>query len=231
MNAALQRTESYVQAQQLAPRRPPTRQPRGGPFVTISREAGAGASSLAGLLQHRLEARTGASWTVFDGNLITAMLQANHLPPQLARFLPEARVSGVEATIGEILGLHPSLWELSQKTDEFIRWIAGTGHVILVGRGANFATTSLPHGVHVRLVAPADHRARVMAKRHGVSHDEAAGHNRRQDQTRRRYVRTHFHAVGPDPTNYDFVINTGRVSLDQAADVIVPLVLTRAAAK
>ncbi len=195
--------------------------------MTISREAGAGASSLALLLQQRLETNGHKPWAVFDGNLIAAMLHANHLPPTLARYLPEARVSEIEATIGEMVGLHPNLWELTRKTDEFIRLLAGSGHVILVGRGANFATAALPHGVHVRLVAPVGHRARVMAKRHQVSAEEAADHNRNQDRTRRRYVQTHFDAIGPDPTNYDVVINTGRVDLAQAADLIVSLVVAR----
>jgi len=194
-----------------------------GPFVTISREAGAGAGRLAGLLADRLnrETDTHCEWVVFGANLIEAMLRANRLSADMAAFLPEGRVSEINALIGEIMGMHPNLWELVQKTKELTRQLARKGGAIFVGRGAAFSTAGVANGVHVRLVAPTEFRAQATAERLNLSLEAAVAHNAREDAARRAYVKANFEAYGPDPKAYDYVINTGRVSLEEAAGLII----------
>src|SRR5689334_11081990 len=117
-----------------------------GPFVTISREAGSGGSSLALALAERLNgARTGDEtlWSVFDQELIEQVLSDAHLSTRLARYIPEDRISEINASVGEIVGLHPNLWGLVQRTNELMRVLARRGHVILVGRGSNLATAGI----------------------------------------------------------------------------------------
>ena len=173
-----------------------------GPFVTLSRESGLGGTAFAGMLAPRLPPGNDHPWSVYSSNLIDEMLCTNRLPAHLARFLPEDRVSEFNATIGEVVGLHPNLWMLVSKTNEMIRRIARGGHAILLGRGANFATADLPGGVHVRLVAREAHR----------------------DAARRRYVKANFSANIADPTAYDYVINLERVPLEAAVEIIVDAV-------
>jgi cytidylate kinase len=216
MNVALERTGGYFEAQLRDSRAPWAKAP--APFITISRDSCAGGSGLAQILLQKL---TGDVWTSVGGNVINQMLAANHLPEQIARFLPEDSVPEVNATIGEMVGLHPSLWELMQKANQTIRQLAKTGHVILVGRGANFATAGLVGGIHVRLIAPVDQRARYYAQRFNVSESAALAHNAKCDAARRRYVKAHFNADVADPAAYDLVINTGHVPLTEAADMVI----------
>jgi cytidylate kinase len=200
-----------------------------GPFVTLSRESGAGGSSLARALALRLNSQAfdQPQWTVYTGNLIEKMLQNHHLSPRLARFLPEDKISEIAASVGELVGLHPNLWDLVQKTNELMRRLARVGHAIIVGRGANFATTGIGHGIHLRLVAPADHRAIHMAQLLQLNEAAARTHNARRDLARERYVRTHFNADIKDPTAYDLVIDTARVHMTEAAEIVTALVNTR----
>ncbi len=188
------------------------------PFITISRECCAGGSRLAELLSAKLDPVH--PWRIFGGNVINQMLQTHHLPEQLARFLPEDTVPEVNATIGEIVGLHPNLWDLVQKAKVTMQQLAIQGRVILVGRGANFATTHAPGGIHVRLVAPQAYRAAYFSKRFGVSGEMALIHNTRCDAARRRYVRAHFAADIADSSAYDLVINTAQVPLIEAAELV-----------
>lgn len=202
------------------------------PFITLSRESGSGGSSLAEILAARLTAEhpDGTAWNVFEGNLPAKMLQANHLSEKLADYLPEDRVSEINSSIGELLGLHPSLWELVQKMNSTMRELAAGGNVILVGRGANFATATFAHGVHVRLVAPEAHRAKYVARLYGLTEREALLHNQKCNAARRRYVRDNFNADVDNPAAYDLVINTGQVTLSEAADLIATRVRARTAA-
>ena len=197
-----------------------------GPFIKISRESGAGASVLAGLLAERLDRddNNGRVWTVFDDNLIDEMLQANQLSSRIACYLPEGRVSEINALVGEIVGLHPNLWGLIQKTHQLTRELARKGGVIFVGRGAVFATSGVANGVHIRLVASKEFRARRTAERLNISLEAAAAHNKEQDAARRAYVKANFNAHGPDPIAYDFVINTARVPIFEAAELITSVV-------
>lgn len=195
-----------------------------GPFVTISRESGLGGNAFAEMLAPRLPAGNDHPWSVYSANLIDEMLRTNRLPAHLARFLPEDRVSEFNATIGEIVGLHPSLWMLVSKTNELIRRIARGGHAVLLGRGANFATADLPGGVHVRLVAREAYRDACAARRRGIDLAEASAWNAHRDAARRRYVKANFSANIADPAAYDYVINLERVPLEAAVELVVDAV-------
>ncbi len=216
----LERADSYFNAELRDSRSPWVKPP--APFITIARECCAGGSGLAQLLARQLNdaAAPEAGWSIFGGNIINQMLQTNHLPEDLARFLPEDKVPEVNAAIGEIVGLHPSLWVLMQKANETIRRLAAGGNVILVGRGANFATAGIAGGIHVRLVAPPDYRARYYAQRFGVPEADALVHNAKCDAARRRYVSAYFSSAVDDPAAYDLVINTAQVPLAEAAQLV-----------
>jgi Cytidylate kinase-like family len=214
-------SDSYFNAEWRGSRSPwGSKQVR--PFVTIARECCSGGSNLAQLLAGKLNQQRGDKkpWSIFGGNVIDQMLQTHHLPAELGRFLPEDKLSEVNATIGEIVGLHPSLWELMQKARETMRTLAVEGNTILVGRGANFATAGLDGGIHVRLVAPAAYRAQYYARRFNISEAEALVHNARCDAARRRYVRANFNADVADPSAYDLVINTALVPLGEAVELV-----------
>lgn len=200
-----------------------------GPFVTISRESGAGGSSLARALALRLNSHLSehTQWTVYTGNLIEELLQSQQLSPRLARFLPEDKIPEISAAIGELVGLHPNLWDLVQKTNELMRRLARSGFAIFVGRGANFATASIAHGVHVRLVGAPSHRARHFARFQQIDEAEAILENSKRDLARERYVRTHFNANIADPNAYDLMIDTGRVDLSEATELVATLVMAR----
>lgn len=204
-----------------------------GPFVTISREAGAGGSTFARALLGRLtdELPGDSPWTVFDRNLVERVLEAEHLSPGLARFLPEDKVSEINASIGELVGLHPSIWSLIQRTNDLMRQLARAGNVILVGRGANCATDGISGGVHLRLVAPPEFRAHQMAAELGVSAVEAAEHNIRTDAARRNYVRSVFETDVSRASGYDLVINTSTISIDQSVNLAISVLRSRITAE
>ena len=200
-----------------------------GPYITISRESGASGSSLARALALHLnaQAHTHTQWTVYTGNLIEEMLQNHNLSPRLARFLPEDKISEISAAVGELVGLHPNLWDLVQKTNELIRRLAYAGGAIIVGRGANFATANIEHGVHLRLVGPIEHRARHIARLQQMAEADARNYNVRRDLARERYVHTHFNASIKDPTAYDLIIDTAHVHLTEATEIVTALINAR----
>jgi cytidylate kinase len=218
----LESFQHYLQAQATVPRRQRELQPLA---ITISREAGAGAVTIAGLVAERLSVLEkndeSRPWVVFDANLAEEVLKDHHLPDKLARFMEEAARPPVDTAVAELLGLCPSPWTLVQLTTETILRLASLGHVILVGRGANIITARMPQVFHVRLVAPWMRRVEHLAEQNHVSQAEAARIAKSRDQARRAYVRRYFNAEIDDSTLYDLTLNTGRLGFAHSADVIV----------
>ena len=226
----LEKTHAYLHVH-LAPSRPVPPAPASASFVTISRQAGTGGSALAAALAQRLTQHTPErAWHVYSGNLIEEMLRSHHLSPRLARFLPEDRIHEFEASVGEIVGLHPNLWDLVAKTNDLIRQLARAEHAILLGRGAAFATAGIAHGVHVRLVAAEPARAARTARRLALSMDDAMTKNARCDAARERYVRATFNADISDPLAYHLVLNTAALEFEHVVEIVAGLVLHRTAA-
>jgi len=219
---SVERVDPYLNSEWHGSRTPWINQGSAGPFITISREAGSGGASFGSMLARKLNAESpdGVIWRVYEGNLIAKMLEENRLPLSLARFLPEQRVSEPGALIGELVGLHPNLWELVQKTNQTMRHLAAHGHVILVGRGANFATAGLANGTHVRLIAPPEHRARYLSARYNVPEKEALAFNAKCEAARKSYVKAYFGAKVSDPGAYSLVINTASIPLPDAARIV-----------
>jgi cytidylate kinase len=227
----LEKTDSFF-GTQWQDRRPSLQLRTSRPFVTISRESGAGGSGLARLLARTLNAETSADvvWSVFDGTIISQMLRYHHLPSHFARFLPEDRMTELNSTVGELIGLHPNLWDLVQKTNATMRRLAHDGHVVLVGRGAAFATAGTADGVHVRLIAPPALRAKNLGEFYSMPETEALALNAKRDAAARRYVRATFNADIGDPQAYDLVINTARVSPEQAMHLVLAQIHARISA-
>lgn len=194
------------------------------PFITLSREAGAGATALGQelvTLLDRAAAENTTRWALLDRDLLDQALKHHSLPATLAEYLPEDRVSEIRATIGELVGLHPSLWQLEQKVAEAVLQLAHVGHVILAGRAAHLITRDLSGGLHVRLVASRDIRIARTAQARHCDRADAARHVDAQDEARRRFVRANFDADLDDPHAYDLVINTDHLSARAAAEIVV----------
>ncbi|HNQ74503.1 MAG TPA: cytidylate kinase-like family protein [Verrucomicrobiota bacterium] len=191
--------------------------------VTISRQAGSGAASVAEHLIRLLEARKSPArpWTVFDRNLITQVLKDHNLPERLAEYLPEDRGSEIHDTVRSLFGVQPSTWTVVEHTAETILRLVHLGNVIILGRGANRITADVPGVIHVRLVAPLEQRISHVQESRQMSRTAARELVEREDRGRARYFKRYFAASLDDPLLYHLVINTGLVSFKQAAELIV----------
>jgi cytidylate kinase len=200
------------------------------PAITISREAGAGGIPVAERLADYLRShgpKTERPWTVFDKNLVEQVLTDHSLPREVARYMPEDRISQIRDMVEEALGLHPSSWTLLRQTTETILHLAELGNVILVGRAANVITVSLENVFHVRLIGSLEVRVKLIQDYFKLSRKTAAACVKKEDSGRKRYLRRHFHRNVDDPLLYHVIINTDRFSFDETTRLIGDAVLRR----
>lgn len=200
------------------------------PAVTISRETGSRAVTIGKVLARILDEVVPSKdchWTVFDENLVEQVLEDHHLPRRLKAYMAEDKVGEFSATIEEILGLHPSSWTLFHHTVETVLKLASLGQVILVGRGTNLMTASMPGVLHVRLIGSVAVRTAHVERFYGLGIEEARKRLKNKDAASRRYVRQHFGLKNADPILYDLVINTDRLRDDAVAMIIADALAER----
>lgn len=185
---------------------------RDGPVVTISRQAGTRANSIAVELIKELSRSRAIPrkrpWTVFNQNLLNEVIREHNLPEQTAAYFPEDKSREVSAWVAELLGLHPGTYTSARKMAETIRSLAVAGNTVIVGRGANHVTSDIPQSLQVRFIGSPDMRIHHFAEKRGWSLKEAAREVARLDRARKRYVKSTFGCDIDDPRHYDLVINT-----------------------
>lgn len=222
--AELEAWRSYVFSQLEADKKPPPADGwPPGPAVTISYQTGSGAHEiadrLAGVLQEA-EPKGHVPWTVFDRQLVEKVLEDHELPKAMAKFMPEDRRSFIQDVMEELVGLRPPSWVMVPKIAETVLHLADAGHVILVGRGANFITARMPNVFHVRLIASLPKRIERVQAINGLTPEEATKFVKDEDRSRSRYVKEHFHKSVDDDLFYHLILNTDRIPLTDAAQLI-----------
>lgn len=98
---------------------------------------------------------------------------------------------------------------------------AQTGNVIIVGRGGQAILRDMSGVLRVKIVGSEEIRARRLMQRLGIDAKEAERQIRRSDRERARYLK-HFHGLDwEDPQLYDLVLNTDRLTVDAAVQLII----------
>ena len=227
--------EGFLQAaayQEARPRVPGQGQPY-HPFVTISRQTGAGGHTLANALLQRMQ-REGdpifQGWQVFDRELCEKLLEDPTLHVSMRSLLTEEYRSEIEDAVFSILGGETPRYAVVKKFFETIRALATLGRVIIVGRAGMCVTRGLPDGVHLRLVASEATRVKRMMGLLQTGEKEAREAVYKQDRDRGRLVRDHFSRNIHDPLLYDVTWNTDSVSFEAIAASIIALIKQRAQA-
>ncbi len=199
-------------------------------MVTISREYGAGGSSVARLVADRL------GWRVVDNQLVEEVARRTGLTTAEVREREERGPTLIErvaralaAATPEVLGRSsrelPEAEEakLVKITDQVVAEMA-SDHAVVVGRAAVAVIGRQVDALHVKLVGSVEYRAQYMADRLGLSYEEAERRVRDVDAHRTRYHAQYYNRDWSDPRNYHLVLNTGWLGLQRAADIIVAAV-------
>ncbi|HMP96154.1 MAG TPA: cytidylate kinase-like family protein [Kiritimatiellia bacterium] len=203
----------------------------GLPFVTISRQAGAGGNTLAHQLVKTLSSRytlnATSGWEVFDQKLCTLVLEDGKIKASLESLLAEEYVSEIRQFVGDLLTGQSRQYAAYKRIFEVVRLLASIGKVVLVGRAAAFVTRDMPQGIRVRLVAGEAERIKNMAALLRVHAEDAEAAMREQDLSRARLVRDYFDADVADPLHYHMVFNTEKMPMAEIAEVIAERVAAR----
>lgn len=201
------------------------------PFVTISRQSGAGGHTLAEAL---LAAMAGESdrelfdgWQIFDRAHFEEMEQREG-EGELRTLLGEEYHTQIGEFLLGLFGRQPPQDALLLRQSRLIRSVAVLGRAIIVGYGASQACKGLRSGLHLRLVAPEPWRVKRLAAQTGLDEARARQEGQRRDQARARLLKQHYRVDIDDPLQYDAICNGERLDRDTLAAAVIAAIKQRA---
>jgi len=201
------------------------------PIVTISRQFGAGGSSVAALVAAEL----GADFV--DKKLIDEVAGRLTLEPSQVEAEAERPRTLLERLVRSFSTLEPGIgagWSppypdslfdprkaIIQITEQVIREVAVSGNAVIVGRGAGFVLRDRADVFRVFLRAPEAARVKVLMARFGLSEAQARRKMHETDSNRAAYIHQLYGRDWCDPDEYDLVVNTGRIGYTATSEIIM----------
>jgi cytidylate kinase len=198
------------------------------PIVTISRQYGSGGSEVAERVARAL------GWSLFDNAFVDevaarlgmtpAEVEAREeRVPSLAERVAVAMSLGVPEVMPMIgdLAVQPTEERIVEVTRLVMEEALQGGPVVLVGRGAQSMLAARADAIHVYCYAPTPALIAYAIDELGVPPDQAARQVAEVNHQREQYVKRHWHRDWRDLTNYDICVNTARLGLDGAADLVI----------
>jgi len=199
----------------------------GLPFVTISRQAGAGGHTLARDIVREVERSLpgdlGQGWDVFDHKLCLLIAQDPEIGASFDGLLAERYRSEISITVEEMISGETRQYKAMKRIFEVVRALCTIGKVVIVGRAGSCVAADLPLHTRLRLVASRPTRIGNMMKLLDLDREAAARMVKKQDAERKRLLFDFFDQDIENPLLYDAVFNADAMSSPEMAKLAVQL--------
>ena len=185
------------------------------PVIAISREHGALGRQIADALGKKL------NLPVYDREILDRVAERLNTDPETVRMLDESIARARDMWLVRLFS-GKDLSEDTYRTHvvNVILSLARTGGLLL-GRGSH-VVLSTSCALRVRITASPDVCAKRVCDRYGHNLDEARERIQAVNHARGRFVWELFHQRNSDPTNFDLVVNTDRLtSIDDVVTMLV----------
>ena len=198
-------------------------------IITISRMFGSGGSDVAARVARRL------GWSLLDNAVVDEVAERLGVSRSEVESLEE-RVPSLAERIASSLAL--SAPELAVPVDDApmmqtaeTRIVGVTqrvmqeavqgGNAVLVGRGAQALLAERQDALHVFCYAPKRFLVDYAIAHRGVNPANAEHEVEKRNKQREQYVRRHFNRDWRSFDNYHLCVDTGRLGIETAADVVI----------
>jgi cytidylate kinase len=206
-------------------------------IVTIARQAGAQGEAVGRAVAERL------GWSYLDREIITQAAARAHVSE--ATIEQAERVPSLLTRMMEALGRYPSGFELAEAMpgaphvpplsseayrsfiEQVIHQLEETADAVLIGHASQAVLRGSRRAVHLYIVAPLAQRARLVGAEEGLAQEEAIRLVKSTDAERADFLQRYYGMRWNNPSNYDLILNTGRLPVSAAAGIIVDLVRAR----
>ena len=198
--------------------------------LTISRQFGAGGwtlgKSIAGRLNYKFVSAEVINKIAREANVSPGWIKSvdKHAGDWLIRFTSRLVSSNfIERHVGESKADFDENKYVSFLEDIISR-IAEEDNIVLLGRGSQFILQDNPNVLHVLIVADLEDRIKFIEKIWNVGRREAEKAIQTREKRRDVFMR-YFNKGHPNSLSlYHLIVNTSKMEMDEAEDLIVWLV-------
>ena len=183
--------------------------------ITISREPGSGGNILGERLSQQLQ------FDLFYQEFVHQMAESAHVSVRLLETLDEKGASVLEEWISSLVDKR-HLWpdRYLQHLMKIIGTIGKHGRAVIVGRGANFVLPPEKR-ISLRVISPLETRIRNVPQAFGAAAAEARSRILKTESDRKAFIKKYFNEDIQNPLNYDVIINTEDLSVDDAVNAVI----------
>lgn len=198
--------------------------------VTIARELGARGEDVGRVVAEKLGYRYAddeiiAAASQRAGVSKEAIERAEHRPSLIGRILESMAGLPVEPSVYYAQALSAPRAALPSGYDELIRDVivetASAGKVVIVAHGAGICLADTPGVLRTLISATPETRAQRLSEGGAVDLEKARRAVDSSDSDRQDFLRRFYDVRHEEPWHYDLVINTSRLTPEQAADIII----------
>jgi cytidylate kinase len=107
-----------------------------------------------------------------------------------------------------------------KSVEQVIHELAAERSIVIVGRAGQIVLRDEPLALHVRICAPLPVRIQRIADYRGISPEAARAQCLASDRSRKNYLNQAYGENWEDPGLYDLTLNTARMSIQTAADIL-----------
>jgi len=196
-------------------------------ILTVSRLYGSGGSEVASIVAETL------GWSLLDNAVVDAVAARMGLSvaevqareervPSLVERLTAAMAMGSQEWVSPLVAAkRPTDEQMLEVTRHIIEEAIARGPIVVVGRGTQEMLAEREDTLHVFCYAPRKALIARTMQREGVSAEEAARLVDDTNKQRDQWVRLHWERDRRAHENYDLSVNTERLGIQGAADLVL----------
>ena len=198
-------------------------------IITISRMFGSGGSDVAARVAREL------GWALLDNALVDEVAQRLGIPRSEVSSIEE-RVPSLAERIAASMALSApefvtpfadtSMTETAETrvadmSKQVMQEAVQQGNAVLVGRGAQSLIGDRQDALHVFCYAPKSFLVQYAIQHRGIDPAQADQEVDRRNKQREQYVKRHWGRDWRSFHNYHLCVDTGRLGIEGAADLVV----------
>lgn len=184
------------------------------PFITIARDPGSGGHPIGRMVAKEL------NFQFLDDEILEDIAKSTKKRKEVLQNIDEKGRSAIDDLLHGLL--NPEYVSDITYVSELIKVVlshAYKGHVVILGRGANFITP-FAQGLHVRITAPYSVRVRRAIDFEGHTPEKAREVIAKVQKDRKEFVKQYLRKDIEDTDAYDLSINTTYFTPAESTDLI-----------
>ena len=186
-------------------------------LITLGRQHGSGGHDIARALAEEL------GYACYDKEIVDHAAENSAFSKEIFDSYDERRVATYVVPSPHHFGMHEGFrlnMQVASAQFEAIRTLADKGNGIFVGRCADYVLRSRSDLLKVFIMADEEFRIKTMMQRRGLSADQAKKLIKEVDKDRSSYYKYYTDQIWGEAGNYDLCIDSGRIGVQGAVQVI-----------